>query len=202
MSRPTKLHESAARRGDGWFGRVGRYVVPELASAFDVVNADLVAGSVPAVHREVDVMDLASVRDAMRGADAVVHLAALDYDWDARPEEYMRVNTLGTWHVLQAAAEQDVKRVVLCSSVSACGLSEMRSDWAPQFLPVDESHACRPVHAYSVSKLVIEQLGRSFADGTGMQVVCLRPLAVVLPEAIEEYMRFVDDPALRWLFIT
>jgi UDP-glucose 4-epimerase len=184
----------------GGSGRVGRYVVRELASAFDVVNADLVPGEDGAEHRRVDVMDIDAVRATLRGAQAVVHLAAIDYDWQAASEEYMRVNTLGTWHVLQAAAELGLRRAVLCSSISACGLSEMRADWTPRSLPVDEQHECRPVQAYSVSKLVMEQLGRSFAQGTAMDVLCLRPLAVVLPETFAEYVHFVDAPGRHWLF--
>lgn len=184
----------------GGSGRVGRFVIRELAAPFDVMNADLVPGEDVAEHRQVDVMDVGSVREALRGADAVIHLAAIDYDWQAAPEEYMRVNTLGTWHVLQAAAEEGLKKTVLCSSIAACGLSEMRPAWTPRHLPVDETHECRPVQAYSVSKLVMEQLGRSVAHGSQMDVICLRPLAVVLPETLDEYVRFIDAPDRHWLF--
>lgn len=183
----------------GGSGRVGRYVVDELINGFDVTNADLVDSQATA-YQNTDVMDLGSVRRATKGADAVIHLAAIDFDWKAAPEEYIRVNTLGTWNVLQAAAENDVQKVVLCSSVSACGLSEMRPDWTPQALQVDERHELRPVQAYSVSKQVMEVMGRSFATGTSMDVLCLRPLAVVLPATITEYISFIDDPATHWLY--
>lgn len=184
----------------GGSGRVGRSVVAELGDRYDVVNADRIVGVGDAAQAYVDVLDLDSVRRVTRGADAIIHLAAIDYDWRAPAEDYIRVNTLGTWHVLQAAVENDVKRVVLCSSVSACGLSEMRPDWTPLRLPVDEGHACRPVDAYSVSKLMIEQMGRSIADGSQVNVICLRPVAVVLPETLDDYLAFVDAPDRRWLF--
>ena len=184
----------------GGSGRVGRYVVDELLGGYDVTNADLAASQAPATYLQTDVMDLDSVRRATKGADAVIHLAAIDFDWKAAPEEYIRVNTLGTWNVLQAAAENGVKKVVLCSSVSACGLSEMRPDWTPRALQVDERHELRPVQAYSVSKQLMEVMGRSFATGTSMDVLCLRPLAVVLPETIAEYTAFIDDPDTHWLY--
>lgn len=184
----------------GGSGRVGRYVVDELASAFDVTNADLVQSDAAVEYIAGDVTDLDSMRRATKGADAVVHLAAIDYDWQAPPEQYIRVNTLGAWNALQAAAENDVRKVVLCSSISACGLSEMRADWAPRTLQVDERHELRPVHAYSVSKQIIETMGRSFATGTPMDVLCLRPLAVVLPETIAEYTAFIDNPETHWLY--
>lgn len=184
----------------GGSGRVGTYVLRELVSCFDVTNADLVNGRVETAYVQADVMDLDSLRRAFASADAVVHLAAIDYDWKALPEKYIDINVRGTWHVLQAAAEAGVKKVVLCSSVSACGLSEMRSDWLPQSLQVDEQHECRPVQAYSVSKLVMEQMGRSFVHGTNMDVICLRPLAVIMPETFAEYVKFVEDPSRNWLF--
>lgn len=184
----------------GGSGRVGGYVVRQLLQDYEVVIADLVPGNADAEYAEVNVMNLEQVRAAVKGADAVVHLAALDYDWGCEPEKYIDVNVRGTWHVLQAAQEAGIKKVVLCSSVSACGLSEMRPDWKPQALPIDEQHENRPVQAYSVSKIVMEQMAKSFVDGYGMDVICLRPLAVVLQETIDEYIEFVDAADRNWLF--
>jgi nucleoside-diphosphate-sugar epimerase len=184
----------------GGSGRVGSYVLREIAPHFDVLNADLEAGRVDVRQRRTDVMRLDEVRAAVEGADAVVHLAAIDYDHKAAPERYIDVNVRGSWHVLQAAAEAGVKKVVLCSSVSACGLSEMRADWRPQTLQVDERHECRPVQAYSVSKQAIEQMGRAFVHGTSMEVICLRPLAVVMRDTFAGFLDFIDEPARHWLF--
>jgi nucleoside-diphosphate-sugar epimerase len=184
----------------GGAGRVGGYVVRKLLADYEVVIADLVEGNSDAEYIEANVMDLAQLREAFKGADAVVHLAALDYDWNCAPEHYIDVNVRGTWHVLQAASEMNVKKVVLCSSVSACGLSEMRPDWKPQSLPIDERHENKPVQAYSVSKILMEQMAKSFVDGTDMDVICLRPLAVVLNETLDEYIKFVDTPDRNWLF--
>lgn len=184
----------------GGSGRVGGYVVRQLLKDYEVVIADLVPGNADAEYAEVNVMNLDQVRAAVKGADAVVHLAALDFDWGCNPEKYIDVNVRGTWHVLQAAQEAGIKKVVLCSSVSACGLSEMRPDWKPQSLPIDETHENRPVQAYSVSKIVMEQMAKSYVDGYDMDVICLRPLAVVLQETIDEYIKFVDTPDRNWLF--
>ena len=184
----------------GGSGRVGGYVVRQLLKDYQVVIADLVPGNADAEYVPANVMELDELRAAFEGADAVVHLAAIDFDWKAADEHYIDVNVRGTWHVLQAAAEMKVKKVVLCSSISACGLSEMRPDWKPEYLPVDERHENKPVQAYSVSKLVMEQMAKSFVDGTDMDVICLRPLAVVLNETLDEYIEFVDHPDRHWLF--
>ena len=175
----------------GGSGRVGRYVLAELANGHQVVNADLSdAGAVEYVR--TDVMQLDSLRTVFAGSDVVVHLAAIDYDWRAAAEEYIRVNTLGTWNVLQAAVESGVRRVVLCSSVAAIGLHDLRPDWTPRRLPVDDTHEARPVDAYSVSKTIIELMGRSFVDSGALEVVCLRPCTVVFEENLADFTESVD----------
>ncbi|CAM5210896.1 GDP-L-fucose synthase [Oligella ureolytica] len=184
----------------GGSGRVGKYVVAQLMKNNQVVVADLKPSEHEVEFIEANVMDLDAVRKAVANADAVIHLAAIDFDWKAPEEEYINVNVRGTWHVLQACRDAGVKKVILCSSISACGLSEMRKDWTPEYLPVDENHENKPYQAYSVSKVVMEQMAKSFAEATDMEIICLRPLAVVLPETIKEYIEFVDDPKRHWLF--
>lgn len=188
----------------GGSGRVGRHVIKALSPDHDVVNADLApprdGQDQGARFIQTDVMDLASVRAALKGADAVVHLAGLDYDWDCEPERYIDVNARGSWHVLQATEEECLKKVVLCSSISICGLQEMRPDWAPHFLPIDESHENRPVYPYGVSKQLAEVMGESFARKGNLEVICIRPLAVILPETLGQYIEFVDAPDRHWLF--
>jgi len=184
----------------GGSGRVGTYVLQELNPHFDVLNADLTQGSVETRFLKTDVLNIEEVRRALAGADGVVHLAAIDFDWKAKPERYIDVNVRGSWHVLQAAAEAGVKKTVICSSVSACGLSEMRDNWRPQYLQVDEAHECRPVQAYSVGKLLVEKMALSFVHGGDMDVICLRPLAVVMKESFGEFVNFIDEPTRHWLF--
>lgn len=186
----------------GGSGRVGRHVIECLAAAHDVVNADLapLGFDQPAEFVRTDVMDIDAVRAALKGADVAVHLAGLDYDWGCPPEQYIDVNTRGSWHVLQAAEEQGVGKTVLCSSISICGLQEMRPDWQPQSLPIDETHENRPVYPYGVSKQIAEVMGESFARKGKMEVICLRPLAVILPETLGAYLDFVDAPGRHWLF--
>ena len=139
-------------------------------------------------------------RGHTKGADAVIHLAGIDLRYDVPPEEFLRVNTLGTWNALQAAADNGIEKVVLCSSVAAFGLSEMRPDWRPTCLPIDESHEMRPAHAYSVSKAIVEQMARAFHHGHGMSVLCMRPLAVIDDSNMERFLATIDDPNRPWLY--
>jgi nucleoside-diphosphate-sugar epimerase len=181
----------------GGSGRLGRYVVAQLARRQRVVNADLAATAPESVR--LDVLDLPAVTEAVAGRDVVVHLAALDYDTHAAAEDFLRVNALGSWHVLQACVAAGVRRVVVCSSVAALGLHEVRPEWQPQQLPVAEGHERRPAEPYSVSKLVVEELAQSVVRAHGIDVLCLRPVAVVFDEELDVFLGTVA-PGVRSLY--
>jgi UDP-glucose 4-epimerase len=127
-----------------------------------------------------------------------VHLAAIDFGVPARPEEYFGVNVMGTWNVLQAAEEAGIHRVVVTSSISANGLSEVRPDAPPAYLPVDEGHPLVPASAYGLSKEAVEVVARGFARHR-MTVPCLRPVAVVFPWTVERFVARSQDPEAAWL---
>jgi UDP-glucose 4-epimerase len=172
----------------------------ELSKRYEVANADLCQRHNENSDIKMDVLKIDEVRSALKGADAVCHLAGLDLDRRAEPGEYLRVNVLGTWNVLQIAAEQRLQHVLIASSVAASGLSEMREDWPPQSLPVDGRHESRPTQAYGLSKLMVEQMTRSFVYQTGRHATCLRLMSVISDETIDDYLKFVEAPGRRWLF--
>lgn len=182
----------------GGSGRLGRYVIAEVSRRYTVINADLVAASGPG-QLHLDVLNLPDVVDACQSVDAVVHLAALDYDTHASSERFIAVNTVGTWNVLQACASVKVRNVIACSSVAALGLHESRDDWTPLGLPVDETHEARPAQAYGVSKLIVETMAMSFVRAHSMNVLCLRPAAIIFAEELNQFMTTVD-PVLPSLF--
>src|SRR5207247_7941180 len=114
----------------GGAGRLGRYVVRELAGQCHVSVLDRkeqTASSVdlpvhvPPVHFPVDVLDLDALRSAMRGQHAVVHLAAIDSSVTAPPEVVFDANVRGTWNVLHAAAAAGGGWVVVWSGSAAHG---------------------------------------------------------------------------------
>lgn len=171
----------------GGAGRLGRYVCAAVRQHHDVIVADR-ATAVPDGRTVIDVLNPASLRSAFAGAGAVVHLAGVDYDFHVRAVDTLQVNALGTWNVLEASALAGVSRVVVCSSVAAMGLHEMRENWKPQFLPITEEHPVSPVEPYSVSKAAAETMARSFVDGGQLDVVCLRPCTVVTAENVDELL--------------
>jgi UDP-glucose 4-epimerase len=104
----------------GGSGRLGRFVAREVAATRAVTVLDRVPTPDGHPFIQADIMDLAGLERALAGHDAVVHLAGIDMDFDVAEDETVRVNTLGTWHVLQAAEKLGIRRVVLCSSQPAC----------------------------------------------------------------------------------
>src|SRR5690606_26581685 len=98
------------------------------------------------VSRYTDITSLESLRYALKGHEAVVHVAALLQPED--PDDRMfEVNVAGTWNVLQAASELGIRKIVIISSETASGIINITRVplAAPEYLPVDEAHPLRPV---------------------------------------------------------
>jgi nucleoside-diphosphate-sugar epimerase len=183
-------------------GLLGRATVHVLSGLTDVVSLDIAPGRSNQTFRYVDVASLDALREALKGVDAVVHLAALQVE--PRQERIFTLNTVGTWNVMQAAKEQGVVKVILVSSECAVGFVTLSGGLPafPDYLPIDESHPLRPSDAYGVSKETTEAIGRAFARQSDLQVVVLRPTTVYAP-GMEEDMRQArneDDPYF-WLYV-
>lgn len=84
---------------------------PETADALTERGADVVQG---------DVTEPSSVREAMEHTDGVCHLAAID-ELGGDAERMYEVNVEGTRHVLDAADEAGVERIVYCGSDTSLG---------------------------------------------------------------------------------
>lgn len=163
----------------GGSGLLGRYVVRELMADCDVTVVDLRESPEDVAFVKADVRDLEALRRAVKGHDAVVHLAALDAGIVPEEEAFIDVNVRGTWHVLQAAEEAGVGRVVVTSSVAAVGLGAHN---LPPALPIPIDVALAPLDAYGLSKQACEAMARVFVRRGPLEVICLRPSLVAQPE--------------------
>ncbi|HEV8400244.1 MAG TPA: NAD(P)-dependent oxidoreductase [Gemmatimonadales bacterium] len=177
-------------------GLLGRHVVRELAERCKVSGFDRQRAPENVPQTVGDVTDLAAVRAACAGRDAVVHIAAMPNIWSGPGERIMTVNVTGTWNVLQAAEDAGVKRVILCSSDSVVGFTVMSGGMRPpDYVPVDQAHPLRPTDPYALSKLLGEQIGRSFVERGKLEVAALRPVFVLYPEMHGEVKARAQDPA-------
>ena len=116
-----------------------------------------------------DIRDPNGVKEAMRGCDAVLHLAALiaiPYSYHS-PDTYVDTNIKGTLNVLQAARELGVKKVVHTSTSEVYGTA--------RFVPITEDHPLQGQSPYSATKIAADQLAYSFYASFGLPVVIARP---------------------------
>lgn len=179
----------------GASGMLGRAVVAELTGRCEVVGFDLKAGDAPIEWRTGDLTDADAVKKAVEGCDAVLHIAAVPNIWSGSGETIVRVNVGGTYNVLSSAEEAGVGRVVLCSSDSVIGFTVREGAMLPPlYLPVDDAHPLRATDPYGMSKVLGEQMGRSFALRGRMQVAALRPVFVAYPEMYGEIAARSRDP--------
>jgi UDP-glucose 4-epimerase len=118
--------------------------------------------------REIDLLNLDKLRDACRGVDYIFHEAAIP----SVPKSVLdplgsnRANIDGTVHLLIAARDAKVKRVVYAASSSAYGDTPT--------LPKHEAMLPNPNSPYAVAKLAGEYYMTSFYRCYGLETVSLR----------------------------
>lgn len=116
-------------------------------------GAELLLGSVN---------DEATVADAVKDVDVVVHLAAAQHEMSVPDDHFVSVNVQGTRRMLQASAEAGVKRFVHGSTIGVYGELEGT---------IDESSPCQPDNIYGETKLEGERLARDFTDELPVVIV-------------------------------
>lgn len=122
-----------------------------------------------------DITDISVVRQAMRGVQLVFHQAALASvpRSVADPMATHRACVDGTLHVLLAARDAGVRRVVYAASSSAYGNSVR--------LPKRETDPTAPLSPYAVAKLAGEHYCAAFSEVYGLETVRLRYFNVFGP---------------------
>jgi nucleoside-diphosphate-sugar epimerase len=180
----------------GGSGKGGAWVVRDLREhGHDVLNVDVRHdGSDFGLCMLADLTDLGQAQDALAGADAIVHFAAIPAP-SLRPEgETFRINALSTYNVFQAAVAHRVTRVVWASSETVLGLP---FDIPPAFAPIDETIEPRPESSYSLSKLVGETMAAQFARRSGIGFLGLRISNIMEPGDYARFPSWQDDATIR-----
>ncbi len=116
-----------------------------------------------------DIRDPHGVRSAMKGCDAVLHLAALiaiPYSYHS-PDTYVDTNIRGTLNVVQAARDLGVAKVIHTSTSEVYGTA--------RFVPISENHPLQGQSPYSATKIGADQIAASFYASFGTPVAILRP---------------------------
>jgi UDP-glucose 4-epimerase len=157
----------------GGSGFIGSHVVDALVGAGHAVR---VLDTRPPLRddvewADVDVMDQDALTSAVRGADAIFHLAAMadvNHIFDA-PVESVALNTVGTVRVLEAARRAEAGRVILASTVWVYAASTKAI--------VDETTPFEPEtdrHIYVSTKVASEMMCRDYHTLYGRPFTVLR----------------------------
>jgi dTDP-glucose 4,6-dehydratase len=139
-------------RGDhGWLEQAS----PDAAEAIEVFRGDLANPE--------------AVRSAVSGREVVFHLGALipiPYSY-RHPREFVTANVDGTLNVLEAAREEEPRRIVHTSTSEVYGTA--------QRIPIDEEHPLHPQSPYAATKVAADQVALSYQRSFGTPVVVTRP---------------------------
>jgi nucleoside-diphosphate-sugar epimerase len=183
----------------GAVGRLGREVVRQLVeTGHEVVGGDRVRvdGALPegVLLIELDMHDLGQVAQAIRGCDALVHLAAIPAPYGRPDDVVFRNNVLATFNALQSASLAGIRAVALASSGSIYGTA-----WAPDYLayaaaPVVEDSELANHDVYGLGKEVDEHTARMFCRRDGMSIACLRFHWIAHPDEQRAAARALAEP--------
>ncbi len=199
----------------GGSGKAGRYSVEHLVRAgHKVLNVDrtpLPLDGVPT--RLADITDPGQMFDVMGSYadyselepgtgvprfDAVVHFAAIPRLLQTADNECYRVNTLGTYNVIDAAVKFGVRKIVFASSETTYGVCFADGTRKPEYLPLDEEHQTVPEDSYAMSKVCNEATARSFQARSGFDIYGLRINNVIEPhEYRQDFPAYLENPDLR-----
>lgn len=128
---------------------------PEVRGKFEVFSGDI--------------RDPYGVKQALKGCDIVLHLAALiaiPYSYHS-PDTYVDTNIKGTLNIVQAAKELNMKKVIHTSTSEVYGTAK--------FVPITEEHPLQGQSPYSASKIGADQIALSFYTSFNTPVSVIRP---------------------------
>ncbi|MFG2770060.1 NAD-dependent epimerase/dehydratase family protein [Streptomyces sp. NPDC048350] len=151
----------------GGVGTLMRELLPAYGYELRLLDVAPVDGAPDAIV--ADLADRDALREAVRGVDAVIHLAGISLEADF--EKIVAANITGLHHLYEAAREEGVGRIVFASSNHAVGFTPRPREDDP-VIPVDAPH--RPDTFYGLSKCFGEDLAQFYWDKHGLETVSVR----------------------------
>lgn len=160
--------------GAGYIGSVG---VEKLADAgHEVIVLDnLRTGRAPSIDPRAhlvtgDLRDARTIQSIVADSapEAVLHFAAATIvpESVAKPDLYFGINTIGGFHLLEAARTAGVERFIVSSTAAVYGV--------PDVIPVREDAPLRPVSPYGTSKAMFEDMLDAYRHAFGLRWIAFR----------------------------
>lgn len=199
----------------GGSGKAGRHAVSYLLDqGHRVMNVDLVPLDHPKVDNLIaDITDSGQMFNAMSSYcgfdelepgtgvptfDAVVHFAAVPRILINTDNETFRINTIGTYNVIEAAVKLGIKKIIIASSETTYGICFSDGKTNPKVLPLEEDYDVDPMDSYGLSKVVNEKTAESFQRRSGFDIYALRIGNVIEPhEYTELFPHYFKKPEVR-----
>lgn len=199
----------------GGSGKAGKHVIPYLLNqGHRVMNVDLARLDYPGVDNLIaDITDSGQMFNAMSSYagldelekgdgvpkfDAVVHFAAVPRILLTPDNETFRVNTIGTYNVIEAAIKLGIKKIIIASSETTYGICFSDGKTDPHLLPLEEDYDVDPMDSYGLSKVVNEKTARAFQRRSGFDIYALRIGNVIEPQEYTElFPYYFKHPEVR-----
>jgi uronate dehydrogenase len=151
----------------GGLGTLMRGLLPAYGYELRLLDMLPIDGEPGAIT--ADLADRDALREAVRGVDAIVHLAGISLE--STFDKILQANIQGTYNLYEAAREEGVHRVVFASSNHAVGFTPRPQDGDP-LIPIGTPR--RPDTFYGLSKCFGEDLAQLYADRNGLDTVSIR----------------------------
>jgi nucleoside-diphosphate-sugar epimerase len=124
---------------------------------------------------QADLTDAGDAFAVVRGAEAVVHTAAIPEPTRNPPHVVFKNNLMATFNTLEAAIRFGVSRFVNVSSETVPGFFFPERPVLPDYVPVDEEHPVRPQDPYATAKYFGEQLMDGAIRRSDINCISIRP---------------------------
>jgi nucleoside-diphosphate-sugar epimerase len=199
----------------GGTGKAGKHVISYLLEeGYRVLNVDMKPLDYPGVDNLMaDITDSGQMFNAMSSYagldelelgngvpkfDAVVHFAAVPRILIKPDNETFRVNSIGTYNVIEAAVKLGIKKIIIASSETTYGICFSDGKTDPKELPLEEDYDIDPMDSYGLSKVVNEKTAKSFQRRSGFDIYALRIGNVIEPhEYAELFPKYFENPEMR-----
>src|SRR5258708_7149219 len=206
----------------GRSGKAGKHVVQYLLDqGHKVFNLDTKPLANPGARTLItDITDRRQVFNALASymglqefdpslppepVDAVFHFAAAPRIMITPDNELFRINTMGTYNVIEAAVKLGIRKVIIASSESTYGLVFANESRYPIHFPLEEDDPVDPMDSYGLSKLCNEKTAQAFGARSGIDIYALRIGNIIEPDEYELFPKWFADPGFRkriaWSYI-
>jgi nucleoside-diphosphate-sugar epimerase len=206
----------------GGSGKAGRHVVQYLVEhGYQVLNLDTKPLDNPNVRTLItDITDGGQVFNALSSymglhefdqdlspqpVDAVVHFAAIPRIMLTPDNEVFRINTMGTYNIIDAATKLGIRKIIIASSETTYGVVFNYAHRNPEYFPLDENYPVDPRDTYALSKICNEKTAQAFAGRTGADIYAIRIGNVIEPSEYALFPGFFAKPDFRkrivWTYI-